>query len=183
MTTQNSKVRLATTWFGGCAGCHMSFLDLGEGLIDVLGQADLVYSPIADIKKFPDNVDVTLIEGAVANSDHLKEARGDSPEEQDRHLLRRLCGDRQCTQHAKHPEDRRCSHGRLRRRPRQIPPQRRISRHHAGSPAKSGPCPPGDPRGYLPPGCPPSPERILAAVSALLKGEPVVLPEELRSFG
>jgi|ERR1043166_1094706 hypothetical protein len=26
------KVRLATVWFGGCAGCHMSFLDLNEFL-------------------------------------------------------------------------------------------------------------------------------------------------------
>jgi NAD-reducing hydrogenase small subunit len=31
----------------------------------------LVYSPIADIKEFPENVDVTLIEGAVANDEQL----------------------------------------------------------------------------------------------------------------
>jgi len=35
---------------------------------------------------------------------------------------------------------------------------------------------------YLP-GCPPDPDRIFAAVAALLKGEPVALPEEMRSFG
>jgi NAD-reducing hydrogenase small subunit len=35
---------------------------------------------------------------------------------------------------------------------------------------------------YLP-GCPPSPERIWAAVAALLGGKPVELPPELRSFG
>jgi NAD-reducing hydrogenase small subunit len=29
---QNSKVRLATAWLGGCSGCHMSFLDLDEAL-------------------------------------------------------------------------------------------------------------------------------------------------------
>lgn len=53
MTTQNSKVRLATVWFGGCAGCHMSFLDIDERLIDAVGLVDIVYSPVADIKKFP----------------------------------------------------------------------------------------------------------------------------------
>jgi len=44
-------------------------------LIDVVGLVDIVYSPVADIKKFPENVDVTLIEGAVCNSDHIKEAK------------------------------------------------------------------------------------------------------------
>src|SRR5208282_6488021 len=38
-------LRLATAWFGGCSGCHMSFLDLDEFLIDVAGKVDLVYSP------------------------------------------------------------------------------------------------------------------------------------------
>jgi NAD-reducing hydrogenase small subunit len=35
---------------------------------------------------------------------------------------------------------------------------------------------------YLP-GCPPDPERIWAAVTAILKGEPVELPVEMRTFG
>jgi NAD-reducing hydrogenase small subunit len=33
------------------------------------------------------------------------------------------------------------------------------------------------------PGCPPDPQRIWAAVSALLKGETVALPPEMRRFG
>jgi NAD-reducing hydrogenase small subunit len=49
----------------------MSFLDLDERLLELAALADLVYSPIADVKEFPDNVDVTLVEGAVANEDHL----------------------------------------------------------------------------------------------------------------
>ena len=28
-------MRLATVWLGGCSGCHMSFLDLDEWLIDL----------------------------------------------------------------------------------------------------------------------------------------------------
>lgn len=51
----------------------MSLLDLDERLIDLFAQqVDLVYSPIADIKAFPTDVDVTLVEGAVANVDHLE---------------------------------------------------------------------------------------------------------------
>jgi NAD-reducing hydrogenase small subunit len=56
----------------------MSFLDQDELLIDLAKKIQLVYSPIVDIKTFPENVDVTLIEGAVANEEQLnqlKEAR------------------------------------------------------------------------------------------------------------
>ena len=66
------KIRLATAWLGGCSGCHMSFLDLDEKLIDLAAAVELVYSPIADVKDFPENVDVALVEGAVANVDHLE---------------------------------------------------------------------------------------------------------------
>ena len=64
--------RLATVWLGGCSGCHMSFLDLDERLIDLAARARVVYSPLIDVKVFPDDVDITLIEGAVANEDHLR---------------------------------------------------------------------------------------------------------------
>ena len=49
----------------------MSFLDLDEWLIDLAGRVDLVYSPIADVKTYPEHVDVALVEGAIANTDHL----------------------------------------------------------------------------------------------------------------
>jgi NAD-reducing hydrogenase small subunit len=65
------RLKLATVWLGGCSGCHMSFLDLDEWLIDLAGQVDLVYSPFADIKEYPDGVDVVLVEGAIANEEHL----------------------------------------------------------------------------------------------------------------
>jgi NAD-reducing hydrogenase small subunit len=64
-------LRFATLWLGGCSGCHMSFLDLDEWLIDFAGQVELVYSPIIDIKEYPEKVDVALVEGAVANEDNL----------------------------------------------------------------------------------------------------------------
>ena len=59
------KLRVATVWFSGCSGCHMSFLDLDERLLEFAERAELVFSPIVDIKEFPENVDVVLIEGAV----------------------------------------------------------------------------------------------------------------------
>lgn len=68
--TSPPKARVATVWLGGCSGCHMSFLDMDEWLFDFAERAELVFSPIADVKEFPENVDVTLIEGAVANEDN-----------------------------------------------------------------------------------------------------------------
>jgi NAD-reducing hydrogenase small subunit len=73
------KAHVATMWLSGCSGCHMSFLDQDELLIDLAQKIKLVYSPLADVKVFPENVDVTLVEGAVANEDQqalLKQARG-----------------------------------------------------------------------------------------------------------
>ncbi len=66
-----TKIKLATVWLGGCAGCHMSFLDLDEWLFELAKHVDLVFSPIADVKHFPEGVDVALVEGAVANEDNL----------------------------------------------------------------------------------------------------------------
>lgn len=67
-----SRLRIATIWLGGCSGCHMSLLDLDEWLIELAARADLVYSPIADAKRFPPDVDLILIEGAIANDEHLE---------------------------------------------------------------------------------------------------------------
>ncbi len=65
-------IKVATAWLGGCSGCHMSFLDLDEWLIDLAGKVEVVYSPIMDIKRYPEQVDLALVEGAVANEDNLE---------------------------------------------------------------------------------------------------------------
>ena len=74
-----SKVKISTMWFSGCAGCHMSLLDIDEVFIELAGRIELCNSPLTDLKVFPEGgVDVTLIEGAVANEEQLhlvKEAR------------------------------------------------------------------------------------------------------------
>ena len=62
-----AKIRLATTWLDGCSGCHMSFLDIDEELIELAGKVEILSGPLVDRKVFPDHVDVTLVEGAVSN--------------------------------------------------------------------------------------------------------------------
>jgi NAD-reducing hydrogenase small subunit len=62
-----AKVRLATTWLDGCSGCHMSFLDIDEVLIDLAEKVELLFGPLVDCKVFPEHADVTLVEGAVSS--------------------------------------------------------------------------------------------------------------------
>lgn len=70
-----SKPRLATVWLDGCSGCHMSLLDTDERLLDLLAQVDLVYGPLVDHKTFPEQVDVALVEGAVASVGDIERIR------------------------------------------------------------------------------------------------------------
>ncbi|MCU0454063.1 MAG: NADP oxidoreductase [Bacteroidetes bacterium] len=53
----------------------MSFLDLDERLIELADRMDLVFTPIADVKTYPANVDVVLVEGAVSTEEHLHMAQ------------------------------------------------------------------------------------------------------------
>ena len=69
------RPRVATVWLGGCSGCHMSLLDLDERLIELAARMDVVFSPLMDVKQFPEGVDATLVEGAIANEEHLHQAR------------------------------------------------------------------------------------------------------------
>lgn len=76
MSTKGAKnvarPRLATIWLDGCSGCHMSFLDIDERLLQLTDRADLVYGCLVDAKEFPENVDVTLVEGAVSSDEDLR---------------------------------------------------------------------------------------------------------------
>jgi NAD-reducing hydrogenase small subunit len=72
MSTQPAKkVSVATVWLDGCSGCHMSLLDIDERLIELADAIDIVYSPLVDQKTFPEQVDVTLVEGSVSSEEDL----------------------------------------------------------------------------------------------------------------
>jgi NAD-reducing hydrogenase small subunit len=70
-----SRLKLATVWLDGCSGCHMSLLDLDEGILTLASQADLVYSPLVDATEFPEGVDVALVEGAVSSQEDAARLR------------------------------------------------------------------------------------------------------------
>jgi len=69
------KARLATMWLDGCSGCHMSLLDVDEAIIAIAQRAELVYGPLVDAQVFPDEVDVTIVEGAVSSQEDLEKIK------------------------------------------------------------------------------------------------------------
>ncbi len=179
-----SQIKLATVWLGGCSGCHMSFLDLDEWLFELAAQVDFVYSPFMDIKEYPEGVDVVLVEGAIANQDHLDmihkvRARsrilisfGDCAVTGNVTALRNPLGSAE-------PVLQRCYieavdlHGQIPTEPGIVPPLLdRVTPVHSVVPVDV----------YLP-GCPPPADRIRAALEPLLIGEILHLEGQQIKFG
>jgi NAD-reducing hydrogenase small subunit len=69
---EQRRVRAATVWLDGCSGCHMSFLDLDERLVEIAQHLEMVYTPLIDVKAYPEQVDVALVEGAVSSEEDLE---------------------------------------------------------------------------------------------------------------
>ncbi|NJC88278.1 MAG: NADP oxidoreductase [Desulfuromonas sp.] len=177
------KLRLATVWLGGCSGCHMSLLDLDERLMELQTKVDLVYGPLVDAKEFPREVDVTLVEGAVANVDHLElletirghsailVSLGDCAVTGNVTALRNggKVSDLLTTIYRAGPGRSPVGPEAVQALPALLP--KVLPLHHVV-----------DVDAFIP-GCPPDSERIWAALGALLRGEPVALEENQRTFG
>ncbi|NMC86214.1 MAG: NADP oxidoreductase [Anaerolineaceae bacterium] len=63
------KPKVSSDWMAGCAGCHMSLLDMDERIAKIVELANLRSTPITDLK-VPDEegVDVGILEGGVNNT-------------------------------------------------------------------------------------------------------------------
>jgi len=64
------KVKVATTSLAGCFGCHMSFLDIDERLLDLIELIKFDRSPLTDIKVCSP-CDLGIIEGGVCNAENV----------------------------------------------------------------------------------------------------------------
>ena len=71
-----AKPKVASDWLAGCSGCHMSFLDMDERILNLVELVDLRATPITDLKHpDEDGVDVGILEGAINNSTHIEVAK------------------------------------------------------------------------------------------------------------
>jgi NAD-reducing hydrogenase small subunit len=65
-----TKLKVATTSLAGCFGCHMSFLDIDERILQLVELVEFNRSPLTDIKECAP-CDIGLIEGGVCNADNV----------------------------------------------------------------------------------------------------------------
>ncbi len=178
-----AKPKLATCALAGCFGCHMSFLDIDERIVELIDLVDLDVSPLDDKKRFTGMVDVGLVEGGCADERHVKVLR--EFREKSRILvavgacaitggipaLRNLAGLEECLTEA----------------------------YLAGPTVEGGGLIPSDPElpllldkvypvqdfvkiDHFLPGCPPSADTIWAALKALLTGAEPHLPYPLFKY-
>lgn len=66
--TTGVALKLATLQLCGCSGCHISLLDVGQSLIDLVKnkQIQIKYSQILmDVKNLEEKIDILLVEGCV----------------------------------------------------------------------------------------------------------------------
>ena len=64
------KLKMATVSLAGCFGCHMSFLDIDERLLQLVELVEFDRSPLTDIKEIG-RCDIGLIEGGLCNAENV----------------------------------------------------------------------------------------------------------------
>ena len=64
------KLKVATCSLAGCFGCHMSFLDMDERIVELIEKIEFDRSPFTDRKNIG-NCDLGLVEGGLCNDDNL----------------------------------------------------------------------------------------------------------------
>jgi NAD-reducing hydrogenase small subunit len=74
MTATSPKLKVATVSLAGCFGCHMSFLDIDERLLELIEHIEFDRSPLTDIKHVG-RCDLGLVEGGVCNEENVEVLR------------------------------------------------------------------------------------------------------------
>ena len=70
MNAPIKKLKVATATLAGCFGCHMSFLDIDERLLELVKLIEFDRSPLTDIKHCGP-CDIGIIEGGLCNAENV----------------------------------------------------------------------------------------------------------------
>jgi F420-non-reducing hydrogenase small subunit len=80
------SVKVAEEWLNACSGCEIAIVDLGERLLDILSLVDFVHMPVIMDHKYYGQLgdgkhlsipeaDVGILSGGIRNEEHLEVAR------------------------------------------------------------------------------------------------------------
>ena len=179
-----SKPVIATASLAGCFGCHMSFLDIDNRILDLIELVEFDKSPIDDLKKFSRPVDIGLIEGGCCNSENVEVLRyfrknckilvsvGECAVMGGLPAMRNTIPLRECLEEAylKSPT---------------VAPEDRLIPADEDIPIlldRVYPCHEIVKIDYFLPGCPPSADLIWEALTALIQGRPLRLEYDLVKY-
>ena len=180
------KKVIATASLAGCFGCHMSFLDIDERLLDLIELVEFHKSPLTDIKTFTRHCHVGLIEGGCCNDENVHNlvafrthcdvlvSVGECAIMGGLPSLRNTVPLRECLEEAyrRGPTVADCNPAQIIPADPDIP--KILDRVY--------PCHEVVKIDYFLPGCPPRADLIWAALTALVTGTPLELPYEAFKF-
>ena len=183
-----AKPKVAFYWCASCGGCEEAVVDLAEKVIDVAAAVDIVFWPVAldfkrkDVEALPDGaIAATFLNGAIRTTEHEEMAHLLRRKSQVLDRLRRLRGARRHPgpREPVGPRERSCTRSTATRpapttRPACCPERRhRADGHEVELPGFYDTVRSLDQVvevDYTIPGCPPTPELLADAVTALLNG-------------
>lgn len=179
-----AKPRVATASLAGCFGCHMSLLDIDERILQLIELVEFDKSPVDDLKEFTGQCAIGLIEGGCCNEENVRVLR------EFRQHCDILVSLGECAICGGIPAMRNA-----------IPLQECLDEAYRNGPTvhnltdripndpdipllldKVYPCHEVVKVDYYLQGCPPPADAIWAALTALLKNQPVSLPYELVKY-
>lgn len=181
-----SKPIVATASLSGCFGCHMSFLDIDERILDLIELVEFNKSPIDDIKVFTKHCAIGLIEGGCCNHENVQNLldfrkncdilisfgecaiMGGVP------AMRNRLSIAECLREAYLDGPTVCNNNKAKIIPNDDDIPMLLDRIY--------PCHEIVKIDYFLPGCPPSAELIWNALTALLNGKEIDLPYEILKF-
>ncbi|HHE48009.1 MAG TPA: hypothetical protein ENL11_03640, partial [Candidatus Acetothermia bacterium] len=77
--SRTMKPKIAVYWTGSCGGCDVSFLEVGEAIVEVLSQVEIVFWPAlvdgkrSDLEAMPAGyIDVALINGTIRTEENVE---------------------------------------------------------------------------------------------------------------
>jgi len=182
---EDAKIQVAMIGFCGCWGCHLSFLDMDEGLLDLLEKVTITRSSFTDLKRIPHHCTIGFIEGGIANDENI-EVLEHYRENCDILISVGACavwGGTPAMRNVVPLEE--CFREAYIDSPTAVPGAKKTIPYHKDIPkitTKVMPCHEVVKMDYFIPGCPPDGEAIFKVIDDLVNGREVDLPSGINRY-